>query len=208
LARIFCFEKDYEDEFNSDRKIRIKISDLIKRGQKITDGPIDPKELLDIAGPRAVQKYLLKEIQRLYRMQGIAISDKYIEIVLRQILSKIIIQDPGDSNFFAGNPVDIHEYREVSRKLLIKGKRPPFGQVVIKGVKAIPLLSSSFLAAASYQETAKVLVHASIEGKEDGLRGLKENVIVGHQIPVGTGSSFEENGKYDIKNSRSYFGKK
>jgi len=201
-------EKPHAYRFNADRRLRVKEGDKVKRGQKIVDGPIDPYDLLEVAGPRVVQNYLLKEIQRLYRMQGISISDKYIEIILRQILSKIVIQDPGDSDFFAGNLVDIHDYRDESQKLLVKGKRPPYGQVVIKGVKAIPLLSSSFLAAASYQETAKVLVHASIAGKQDTLSGLKENIIVGHQIPVGTASSYEKNGKYDIKNARSYFSKK
>lgn len=138
-------------------------------------------------------------------MQGISISDKYVEIIIRQMFSKVLIQTTGDSNLFAGSLVDMNTYREENARLLGKGKKPAFGTIVIKGAKHIPLLSDSFLAAASYQETAKVLVHASISGKVDPLDGLKENVILGHRIPAGTSANFEAKGKFDIKDPKKLF---
>jgi len=150
---------------------------------------------------------MLKELQRLYRMQGIKVADKYIEVILGQMFSKVLIQNPGDSVLFAGSIVDKSTYREVNTKLLAKGKRPALGQIQINGVKNIPLLSDSFLAAASYQETAKVLVHSSISDKEDKLNGLKGNIILGHKIPAGTNASYALKGKFDIKNPYSLFSK-
>ncbi len=201
-------KKIYQYQFLATRKLRVKKGDTVKPGSKIVEGPIVLEELLDYAGPRKVQNYLLKEIQKLYRMQGIAISDKYVEIIIRQMLSKIMIQSQGDSNMFAGTIVDVSRYKEVNRQLLDAGKKPAYGEIVLKGAKQTPLLSESFLAAASYQETAKVLVHASIAGKKDYLEGLKENIIVGHKIPAGTASDFELKGKYDIRDPKSYFKKK
>ncbi|MCP4336291.1 MAG: DNA-directed RNA polymerase subunit beta' [Mycoplasma sp.] len=198
-------EREEEYIFETGRKIRVKKGQVVKPGQKLVEGPIILKDLLDIADARAVQNYLLKEIQRLYRMQGIAISDKYIEIIIRQMLSKVIIADPGDSQFFAGSLVDIADYQAENTKLIAEGKEPTFGNIIIKGAKQTPLLSSSFLAAASYQETAKILVHSSISGKKDKLEGLKENIILGHRIPAGTGVAYEEKGKFDIRDPKSYF---
>ncbi|MGY6172309.1 DNA-directed RNA polymerase subunit beta' [Candidatus Mycoplasma pogonae] len=189
------------------RKLRVKPGDKVIPGSKIVEGPIILKDLLKYADSYWVQNYLLKEIQRLYRMQGISISDKYIEIVIRQMLSKIVITDPGDSDLFEGSIVDVLEYKRVNGKLLSEGKKPCFGNVIIKGAKQIPLLSDSFLAAASYQETSKILVHASISNQVDNLEGLKENIIVGHIIPAGTSSNFEPKSKFDIKDPASYFEK-
>ncbi|WP_033161035.1 DNA-directed RNA polymerase subunit beta' [[Mycoplasma] collis] len=189
------------------QKLRVKIGDKIVPGQKITEGPIVLKELLNYTDARKVQNYLLKEIQRLYRMQGISISDKYIEIIIRQMLSKILIKDAGDSQFFVGTFVDIFEYQEANGKLLAQNKKPAFGEMIIKGAKQTPLLSDSFLAAASYQETSKILVHASISSQVDKLEGLKENIIVGHKIPAGTNSKYEPKSKYDIKDPAWYFKK-
>ncbi|UVD81921.1 DNA-directed RNA polymerase subunit beta' [Mycoplasma iguanae] len=187
------------------RKYRVKPGDKVVPGQKIVEGPIILKELLKHADAYAVQNYLLKEIQRIYRMQGISISDKYIEIVIHQMLSKILISIPGDSDLFEGSIVDILEYQEINGKLLAQGKKPAFGSIVIKGAKQIPLLSDSFLAAASYQETSKILVHASISNQVDNLEGLKENIILGHKIPAGTNSNFEPKSKFDIKDPASFF---
>ncbi len=198
-------KKTYTYKFLSTRKLRVKKGSEVVPGSKIVEGSIVLEELLDFAGPRKVQNYLLKEIQKLYRMQGIAISDKYVEIIIRQMLSKILIQTQGDSDLFAGTIVDVSRYKEVNRKLLDTGKKPAYGEIVLKGAKQTPLLSESFLAAASYQETAKVLVHASITGKVDYLEGLKENIIVGHKIPAGTAADFELKGKYDIRDPKSYF---
>ena len=198
-------KKIYKYKYLATRRLRVAKGDLVKPGQKLVEGPIVLDNLLEFAGPRAVQNYLLKEIQRLYRMQGISISDKYVEIIIRQMLSKILIQDAGDSKFFPGSLIELHNYRWENRKLIGEGKKPAYGQVVIKGAKQTPLLSESFLAAASYQETAKVLVHSAISGRKDKLMGLKENIIVGHKIPAGTASKYEFKGKYDLRNPRTYF---
>ena len=187
------------------RTLRVKKGSIVKAGSKLVEGPIDLRSLLDVAGTSAVQKYLLKEIQRIYRMQGISISDKYIEIIVRQMLSKILIQEPGDSKFFTGSVVDVLEYKAENAKLLSRGKRPSFGVVDIIGVKQLPLLANSFLAAASYQETAKVLVKSSIKGQIDDLNGFKENIIIGHKIPAGTNFAFTKKGKYDIRDPETYF---
>ena len=200
-------EMEYEYQFFSSRRLRVKKGDDVIPGKKLVEGPILLENLLEVAGPRAVQNYLLKEIQRLYRLQGISISDKYIEVIIRQMLSKILIQDPGDSALFAGSLIDINVFKKVNKALLVKGKKPAYGTIVIKGAKQTPLLAESFLAAASYQETAKVLVHAAIEGKTDTLEGLKENIIVGHKIPAGTAMKYEDKGKYDIRDPYSYFKK-
>ncbi|UUD36768.1 DNA-directed RNA polymerase subunit beta' [Mycoplasmopsis californica] len=198
-------EVEEKIHFRTNRILRVQVGDNLVPGQKIIEGPIELKHLLDITDPRTVQNYLLKEIQRLYRMQGISISDKYIEIIIRQMLSKIQIQEAGDSKFFVGNFVDLHEYQLEAGKLLAEGKKPPYGVCVIKGAKQTPLLSNSFLAAASYQETAKILVNAAISNQVDNLEGLKENIILGHKIPAGTNSNFEPKSKYDIKDPREYF---
>ncbi|QNM93598.1 DNA-directed RNA polymerase subunit beta' [Mycoplasma sp. Pen4] len=187
------------------QKKRVKVGDRVVAGQKIYEGPIVLNDLLKYADPRAVQNYLLKEIQRLYRLQGITISDKYIEIIIRQMLSKIMITDSGDSRFFTGSLVDTFVFQKENGKLLAQGKRPAYGEVKIRGAKQTPLLSDSFLAAASYQETAKILVNASIAERVDHLEGLKENIILGHKIPAGTNSNYELKGKYDIRDPRSYF---
>lgn len=195
-------------ETTSNVRKRVKVGDNVVPGQKITDGPIILKDLLRLTSPRVVQNYLLKEIQRIYRMQGIAISDKYIEIIIRQMLSKVVITDAGNSSFFVGAIEDIFTYQEEAKKLIIKGKKPPYGTVVIKGAKQTPLLSESFLAAASYQETSKILVHAAISNQVDNLEGLKENIILGHKIPVGTSSNYEQDSKYDLLDLNEFFSEK
>ncbi|BBG41459.1 DNA-directed RNA polymerase beta' chain [Mycoplasmopsis californica] len=192
-------------ETKADRRIVVKEGQKLQPGQKIVEGPIVLGDLLKYADTRSVQNYLLKEIQKLYRLQGISIADKYIEIIIRQMLSKVLITDPGDSRFFSGSLVDILAFQKESARLLAKGQKPPFGEVKIKGAKQTPLLSDSFLAAASYQETPKILVNASIASQTDNLEGLKENIILGHKIPAGTNSNFELKGKYDIRDPRSYF---
>ncbi|WP_029906291.1 DNA-directed RNA polymerase subunit beta' [Mycoplasmopsis opalescens] len=192
-------------ETRANRRLRVKEGDYVVPGQKLVEGPIVLGELLKVADSRAVQNYILKEVQRLYRLQGITISDKYIEIIIRQMLTMIMITDPGDSHFFSGNLVDIRTYQYEAARLIKAGKKPPFGEVKIKGAKQIPLLSESFLAAASYQETPKILVNASIASRTDYLEGLKENIILGHKIPAGTNCNYELKGKYDIRDPKSYF---
>lgn len=187
------------------QKLRVQEGDNVIPGQKLVEGPIILKELLAVSDARTLQNYLLKEIQRIYRMQGITISDKYIEIIIRQMLSKIQIIENGDSDFFIGSIVDISDYKEVNGKLISEGKKPAFGNIIIKGAKQIPLLSNSFLAAASYQETSKILVHSVISSQVDRLEGLKENIIVGHKIPAGTNSKYEHKSKFDIRDPFSFF---
>ncbi|WP_341494834.1 DNA-directed RNA polymerase subunit beta' [Mesomycoplasma ovipneumoniae] len=187
------------------QKLRVQVGDKVIPGQKLVEGPIILKELLAISDARTLQNYLLKEIQRIYRMQGITISDKYIEIIIRQMLSKIQITESGDSNFFIGSIVDISDYQEVNGQLISEGKNPAFGNIIVKGAKQIPLLSNSFLAAASYQETSKILVHSVISSQADKLEGLKENIIVGHKIPAGTNSNYEPKSKFDIRDPFSFF---
>ena len=191
---------------NSNKKLRVNVGDYVRIGQKLSEGPIIIKELLELTDTITTQNYLLKEIQKIYRTQGISISDKYIEIIIRQMMSKIIITIPGDSKFFAGAIVDIFDYQEENSNLLSKGMIPAYGEIVIKGAKQVPLLSNSFLSAASYQETSKILVHSAISSRNDDLLGLKENIIIGKKIPAGTALyPFEANSKYDIKPSIQYF---
>ncbi|MEE3928011.1 DNA-directed RNA polymerase subunit beta' [Mycoplasmopsis ciconiae] len=187
------------------QKLRVSVGSKVVPGQKLVEGPIVLTHLLETVDTRAVQNYLLKEIQRLYRLQGITISDKYIEIIIRQMLSKIMITDPGDSNFFTGSLVDTFVYQRENGRLLSEGKKPAYGEVKIRGAKQTPLLSDSFLAAASYQETAKILVNSSVSERVDNLEGLKENIILGHKIPAGTNINYEIKGKYDIRDPKSYF---
>ncbi|AZZ65333.2 DNA-directed RNA polymerase subunit beta' [Metamycoplasma phocicerebrale] len=190
----------------TNKKLRVEKGQEVRIGQKLSEGPIVLKELLALTDVITVQNYLLKEIQRIYRIQGIAISDKYIEIIIRQMMSKVVISDPGESKFFAGAIVDIFDYQEENAQLLSENKKPAFGNVVIKGAKQVPLLSDSFLSAASYQETSKILVNSAISSRIDNLSGLKENIILGKKIPSGTAlNTFEEHSKYDIKPSIKYF---
>lgn len=190
---------------STSQRLRVKIGDPVIPGQKIFEGPIVLHQLLNTTDVRTVQNYLLKEIQRLYRMQGITISDKYIEIIISQMLSKILIIDPGDSRLHSGALVDTYVYQTENAKLLARGLKPAYGRPKISGAKQIPLLSTSFLAAASFQETAKILVNSSIGKRIDSLEGLKENIILGQKIPAGTNSNYELKGKYDIRSFSSYF---
>nr|WP_318033348.1 hypothetical protein [Mycoplasmopsis cynos] len=168
----------------SSQKLRVKVGDHVVPGQKIFEGPIVLNQLLNATDARTVQSYLLKEIQRLYRLQGITIADKYIEIIISQMLSKILIIEPGDSRFFSGALVDTYVYQVENSKLLAAGKKPAYGKVKISGAKQIPLLSNSFLSAASFQETAKILVNSSVAQRVDYLEGLKENIILGQKFPL------------------------
>ena len=182
---------------DSNQFLRVKKGDVVEPGQKITEGSIQLQNLLEVSGARKTQIYLIKEIQRLYRLQGIAIADKYMEVIIRQMLSKFQIIYPGDSNLYVSQIISIDKLRDINEKLIAEGKQPAFGKQIILGVKPLPLHSESFLAAASYQRTADALVSASIIKKIDDLEGIKENIIVGNKMPVGTGNEIQY-GKYDI----------
>ena len=194
---------EFTYEVDTSQFLRVKEGDEVKAGQKITEGSIQLQNLLETAGPRATQSYLIKEIQRLYKIQGINISDKYMEVIIKQMLSKFKIVDIGDSTLYTSQIVSSDVLRNVNEKLIAKGKKPAYGRQIILGVKPLPLHSESFLASASYQRTADSLVSAAILEKVDKLEGVKENVIVGNIIPVGTGIENPQ-GKYDIFDEESF----
>ena len=168
---------------------RIKIQDgaVLGAGDELTEGSVNPHDILKIKGLRAAQDYMIQEVQRVYRLQGVEINDKHIEVIVRQMLKKIRIEENGDSEFLPGTMVDVLEFEDVNKKLLEEGKEPATGEQIMLGITKASLATNSFLSAASFQETTKVLTEAAIKGKVDPLIGLKENVIIGKLIPVGTG---------------------
>ena len=161
--------------------------------------PLDPKKLLEIKGVRETQQYLVDEVQRVYRDQGVSIHDKHIEVIVRQMLRRVTVSEPGDSKFLPGEKVDARAYAEENRRLVEEGKRPAEGRPELMGITKASLATDSWLSAASFQETTRVLTEAAIEGRSDGLEGLKENVIIGKLIPAGTGMPLYR----DIKTHRA-----
>lgn len=178
-------EREYQDYGAS--RLLVKEGDRVSRGQVLTEGSIEPKELLSIAGIQAVQTYLLTEVQKVYRMQGVEISDKHVEVMVRQMLRKVRIINSGDTNLLPGSLVDIHRFTDENAKILAKRGNMATAKPVILGITKASLETESFLSAASFQETTRVLTDAAVKGKEDRLMGLKENVIIGKLIPAGTG---------------------
>lgn len=177
---------EYKVDFES--TLRVSVGDEVEPGSKITEGSIDIKELLKIAGIEVVRNYVIKEVQKVYRIQGIEIADKYIEVIIRQLTNKVQVQDAGDSKFFVGQIVDINLFREENQDLILnKNKSPATAVNLIFGLDEAPSKTGSFLAAASFQDTKKILTDASVKGEIDRLKGLKENVIFGNLIPCGTG---------------------
>ena len=168
---------------------RIKVADgaELEAGDELTEGSVNPHDILRIKGLRAVQDYMIQEVQRVYRLQGVEINDKHIEVIVRQMLKKIRIEENGDTEFLPGTLVDVLEFEEVNEKLEKEGKTPAEGKQIMLGITKASLATDSFLSAASFQETTKVLTEAAIKGKIDPLIGLKENVIIGKHIPAGTG---------------------
>ena len=168
---------------------RIKVVDeqVLEAGDELTEGSVNPHDLLKIKGIKAVQDYMLREVQRVYRLQGVDIADKHIEVIVRQMMKKIRIENNGDAEFLPGTLVDVLEFDDMNEKLLAQGKEPAEGKQVLLGITKAALATNSFLSAASFQETTKVLTEAAIKGKVDPLIGLKENVILGKLIPAGTG---------------------
>lgn len=170
-------------------RLKVSAGDEVKAGQELTEGSVDPKELLQIKGVRGVQEYLLKEVQKVYRMQGVEIGDKHIEVMVRQMLRKVRIIDPGDTEFLPGTFIELHEYEEANYRVLAEGGTPAMARPILLGITKASLETDSFLSAASFQETTRVLTDAAIKGKRDPLLGLKENVIIGKLVPAGTGMS-------------------
>ncbi|MCZ0703484.1 DNA-directed RNA polymerase subunit beta' [Natronobacillus azotifigens] len=168
-------------------RVKVNVGDTVKAGEALTEGSIDPKELLKIQGIDGVQSYLLKEVQKVYRMQGVEIGDKHVEVMVRQMLRKVRIADAGDTDVLPGSLLEIHQFREANKKVLLEGTQPAVGRPVLLGITKASLETDSFLSAASFQETTRVLTDAAIKGKRDELLGLKENVIIGKLVPAGTG---------------------
>ena len=193
-----------DDEGNSkaypvSRDTRVKVTEgqIVAKGEEITEGSENPHDIVRILGVRAVQDYMIREVQKVYRIQGVEINDKHIELIVRQMLKKIVIESAGDSDFLPGSQVDTIEFTEVNEKLEEEGKQPATGTPIILGITKASLATNSFMSAASFQETTKVLTDAAINGKVDPLIGLKENVIIGKLIPAGTGMKRYQDVKLD-----------
>ena len=178
-------EKVYQTAFGA--KLRVKKGDTVKNGGKITEGAISPKQLLEYADVTAVERYIIKEVQKVYSAQSIGISDKHIEVIVRQMLRKVLVIDGGDTDLIAGTRVSLTTFTAKNNQAIIEGKRPAVFSPLILGITKAALETDSFLSAASFQETTRVLTDAAIKGKTDSLHGLKENVITGHLIPAGRG---------------------
>ena len=178
-------EKTYTTSFGA--KLRVKKGDMVTNGGKITEGAIDPKKLLEVSDVTAVERYIIKEVQKVYSSQSIGISDKHIEVIVRQMLRKVFVIDAGDTDLIAGTRVSLNTFTAKNNEAIIAGKRPAVFSPLILGITKAALETDSFLSAASFQETTRVLTDAAIKGKTDYLHGLKENVITGHLIPAGRG---------------------
>ena len=171
--------------------------DYVKKGQQLTEGPIDPHEILEICGPQELQEHLVSEVQEVYRLQGVTINDKHIEIIVRQMLRKVRITEPGDTQFLWGEQMDKLEFEEENERVEKMGGKPAEAQPVLLGITKASLETDSFLSAASFQDTTRVLTEAATRVQVDYLRGFKENVIMGHIIPAGTG--FDHHRKARLK---------
>ena len=195
--------KEYQIPYGS----RIKVVDgmTIEAGDELTEGSVNPHDLMKIKGIHAVQNYLLREVQKVYRLQGVDICDKHIEVIVRQMLGKIRIENSGDTRFLPGSLVDVLDFEDENERLMAMDKQPAEGKQIILGITKAALATSSFLSAASFQETTKVLTDAAIHGRVDPLIGLKENVILGKLIPAGTGMKRYRNTRLstDVRLSRS-----
>ncbi len=183
-----------------DTRVKVQEGQIVATGEEITEGSENPHDIVRILGVRAVQDYMIREVQKVYRVQGVEINDKHIELIVRQMLKKIIVDSAGDSEFLPGSQVDTIEFTEVNEKLEEEGKQTATGTPIILGITKASLATNSFLSAASFQETTKVLTDAAINGKVDPLIGLKENVIIGKLIPAGTGMPRYQHIKLDTDN--------
>jgi len=170
-------------------RLRVDNGSVVEAGDELCEGSVNPHDILRIKGIRGVQTYLLQEVLRVYRLQGVDINDKHIEVIIRQMLRKVKIEDPGDTDLLPGELVDVFEFEELNEKAILEGKAPAEAKRVLLGITKASLATDSFLSAASFQETTRVLTDAAIKGKSDPLLGLKENVIIGKLIPAGTGMS-------------------
>jgi DNA-directed RNA polymerase subunit beta' len=169
------------------KHMRVHEGDQVRAGDRLSEGPINPHDILRIKGPRAVQEYLLNEIQEVYRLQGVKINDKHIGTIVRQMLQKVRITDAGETALLEGENVDRMEFRETNQQAIVEGQKPARSEPLLLGITKASLTTESFISAASFQETTRVLTDAAVRGARDDLKGLKENIIIGHLIPAGTG---------------------
>ena len=183
--------KTYLIPFGS--KLKVKDGQEIEAADQLTEGSVNPNEILLIKGAQGVYEYLIEEVQKVYRNQGVDINDKHIEVIGRQMLKKIRVEDNGDTDMFAGSLVDMHDFEDKNKEAEEQGKRAATGKRTLLGITKASLATDSFLSAASFQETTRVLTEAAIKGKVDPLIGLKENVIIGKLIPAGTGMNVYKN---------------
>src|SRR5437660_8195929 len=174
-------------EVPAGKHLRVHEGDRVRAGDRLTEGPVNPHDILRIKGPRAVQEYLLNEVQEVYRLQGVKINGKHIGVIVRQMLQKVKIVEPGDTEFLEGENVDKQTFSDAKDRVVKKGGKPPTNEPLLLGITKASLTTQSFISAASFQETTRVLTDAAIRGARDDLLGLKENIIIGHLIPAGTG---------------------
>jgi DNA-directed RNA polymerase subunit beta' len=174
-------------EVPAGKHLRVHEGDRVRAGDRLSEGPVNPHDILRIKGPRAVQEYLLNEVQEVYRLQGVKINDKHIGVIVRQMLQKVRILEPGETEFLEGEHVDKQVFREMNDRSKKKKEAPAMAEPLLLGITKASLTTQSFISAASFQETTRVLTDASIRGAKDDLLGLKENIIIGHLIPAGTG---------------------
>ena len=198
-AIVFNHETGEEKQYLIPFGFRVKVQEgqIIKKGDKITDGAVNPHDILAILGSDAVMNYLISEVQSTYRLQGVEINDKHIELIVRQMLQKVRVETNGDSDMLPGTLVDTLDFEDTNELLESEGKEMAEGKQVLLGITKASLATNSFLSAASFQETTKVLTEAAIKGKVDPLIGMKENVIIGKLIPAGTGMKRYRNIKLD-----------
>jgi len=175
------------------KHIVVYAGDRVKKGQPLTEGPVVPQEILEVCGPQELQEYLVNEVQEVYRLQGVEINDKHIEIIVRQMLRKVRISEPGDTGFLWGEQVEKQNFIEVNRRVAEEGRKPAEASPLLLGITKASLETESFISAASFQDTTRVLTDAATLARIDNLHGFKENVIMGHVIPAGTGFSMYRN---------------
>nr|WP_288190413.1 hypothetical protein [uncultured Veillonella sp.] len=180
-------EQDYLIPYGA--RIIVKDGDHVALGGRLTEGSINPHDIMRVMGTEATQRYLVYEVQKVYKSQGVEINDKHIEVIVRQMLHKVKVESAGDADLLPGDPVDVNTFEAENRRLIMNGKQPATGKRILLGITKAALATDSFLSAASFQETTRVLTDAAIKGKIDPLLGLKENVIIGKLIPAGTGMS-------------------
>ncbi|MEW6517476.1 MAG: DNA-directed RNA polymerase subunit beta' [candidate division FCPU426 bacterium] len=184
------------------KHLNVRDGDRVQAGEPLTDGPINPHDILEIKGENEVQEYLVNKVQEVYRLQGVTINDKHIEVIVRQLLRKVVVEDAGDTDFLVGTQVYRHSFREENERVLKTGGRPATARPILLGITKASLGTESFISAASFQETTRVLTEAAIAGKVDELRGLKENVIMGHLISAGTGMAHLQELRFELEGEK------